>query len=351
MGFKVSFADSLGKNVVLTGNCVGCGACVVVCPHGCLRLVKGRSDLCGECESCGFCARVCPQHGFSMSEAESFVFGRVRNGEERFGIHRQIYIAKATDGRVLKVCQDGGAVTALLLHALESKRIDGAMVSGVDAQKPLYPVPRLALTCEEILSCAGTRYSCSPNLLVLPEAVKQGRTSIAFVGTPCQIQAVRRMQMLGMKIAARVKLLIGLMCAECFSYEGFIEKHVCKEWGINLGDVKSINIKGKVIVTLESGSVRTIPLAEVKEHARKGCGLCRDFSSELADVSAGGLGLEGWTCVITRTKEGENVFKSAEKVGVLATRPVRADETALNLLVRLSDVKRGLKTAVEGLKS
>ena len=346
MSFKVGFADSLRKTVVSSGKCVGCGACVTVCPYGCLRWVEGRPDLYEECKSCGSCARVCPQYDFSISELESFIFGRERRAEEQFGIYHHVYIAKSTDSRVLKVCQDGGAVTALLLHALESKRIDGAIVSGIKAQKPLYPVPRLALTSEEILSCAGTRYACSPNLLALRKVAKEGKTNVAFVGTPCQIQAVRKMQMLRMKLVAPLKLLIGLMCSECFTYEGLIRKFVGEELGIDLAAIKGMNIKGKLVVTLKSGSVKMIPLAEVKKYSQKSCRLCRDFSSEVADLSAGGLGLEGWTCIVTRTKEGENLFKSAEKAGFLKTRQAEKDEPAVNLLVRLSNRKRSLNSGV-----
>lgn len=346
MDSKLGFSDSLGKSVVSTGKCAGCGACVAVCPNRCLRWVEGTPDLCEECKSCGSCARVCPQYGSSMSELESFVFGRERTAREQFGIHRQVYAAKSSDSRVLKACQDGGAVTALLLHALEYKRIDGAIVSGVSSQKPFLPTPRLAITSDEILSCAGTRYTCSPNLLALPEAAREGRKSVAFVGTPCQIQAVRKMQMLRMKLASPLKLLIGLMCSECFSYEGLIKKHLGEDLGIDLKSIKSMNIKRKMIVTLKSGSVKMIPLAEVKKYALKSCALCRDFSSEMADLSAGGLGLEGWTCIVTRTLDGEGLFKSAEETGFLKTRPFEEDELAVNLLVRLSNRKHSLKAGL-----
>lgn len=339
MSLKASFTNSLEKNVLSSGKCVGCGACAAVCPYFCINWVEGKPELQTECRPCGVCAQVCPRYDLSMPKVESFVFGREREGDEQFGIHHQIYIAKATNDRVLNACQDGGIVTALLLHALDSKSIDCAVVSGVNPQRPFYPVARLALTSEEILGCAGTRYSCSPNLLALSEAAKQGKTSMAFVGTPCQILAVRKMQMLGLKLAVRVKLLIGLMCSECFTYEGLMEKHIGRELGINLGDIKSMNIKRNMTVTLKSGCVTTIPLAEVKQYARKSCGFCRDFSSEVADLSAGGLGLEGWTCIITRTKEGENLFKSAAEIGILRTRPLGEDEPALKLLVKLSNRK------------
>jgi coenzyme F420 hydrogenase subunit beta len=98
-----------------------------------------------------------------------------------------------------------------------------------------------------------------------------------------------------------------------------------------------MNIKRNVVVRLKSGRVKKIPFAEVKQYARKNCGFCRDFSSEVADLSAGGLGLEGWTCTITRTKEGENLFKSAAEIGILRTRPFGEDERTLKLLVKLSN--------------
>ena len=343
MSSKTGFADSLGKSVVSAGFCAGCGACVGVCPSGCLRWAEGTPELCEECKSCGVCARVCPKYDPSISELESFVFGRTRKAEEQFGIRRQVYVAKSTESRVLRVCQDGGAVTALLLHALESKRVDGAILSAISSEKPFLPSPKLALTSEEILSCAGTRYTCSPSLLALPQAAKEGKTSVAFVGTPCQIQAVRKMQMLQMKLVAPLKLLIGLMCSECFSYEGLIKKHIGEELGFDLSRIKAINIKGKMIVTLKSGSATTIPLSEVKKYAQESCALCRDFSSEVADLSAGGLGLEGWTCVVTRTKKGENLFKSAKETGFVKTRLLGEDEPAINLLVRLSNRKHKLK--------
>jgi coenzyme F420 hydrogenase subunit beta len=337
---KISFEESLGKNVINTGKCVGCGTCVVVCPFGCLEYVKGEPHIVKECKVCGICAQTCPQYEWSWSKAESFVFGRRRKAEEEFGIYRSLALAKSQDDKVLKVCQDGGVVTALLLFALENGLIDGAIVSGISQEKPFYPIPRLATTPEEILEYGGTRYSYSPNILALADGIKQKRSSIAFVGTPCQIHAIRKMQMSGLKkYTAPLKFLIGLLCSECFSYEGLVEKHIHETLGFNLGNVRKMNIKGKMLVTTESG-VKTIPLAEIKRYARNSCRFCDDFSSELADVSVGGLGLEGWTFVILRTKDGQEVFEAADKAGALKTRPVEKDEPALSLLVKLSGKKR-----------
>ncbi len=337
---KVSFEESLGKNVVATGKCVGCGTCVVVCPFNCLEYIEERPSLAKECKICGICPQVCPQHEWSWSKTENFVFGRERRPEEAFGVYRRLAVAQAKDDETLKVCQDGGVVTALLSMALKNGFIDSAIVSEISQEKPFYPAPKLATTSEEILQCAGTRYSYSPNILALAEGVKQKKANMAFVGTPCEIHAIRKMQIVGLKrYTAPLKFLIGLMCSECFTYEGLMVKHIRETLGLSLGDIRKMNIKGKMFATTERG-VQTISLAEVKQYARKSCKYCDDFSSELADLSAGGLGLDGWTFVVIRTKAGEELFEEAEKSEVLRTRPVEKNELASNLLVKLSRKKQ-----------
>jgi len=337
---KVSFEETLGTSVVASGKCIGCGACVVVCPFNCLEYMKEGPNLVKECQVCGICAQVCPQYGWSWPNLEDFVFGRERKAEEEFGVYRRLVVARATDDKIVKLCQDGGVVTALLLFALENGLIDSAVVSGINPEKPLYPVPKFATTYEGILECAGTRYFYSPNILALTEGIKQKKISTAFVGTPCQIRAIRKMQMCGLKRYTKpLMFLVGLMCSECFIYEGFVENHIRDTLGLNLNDITKMNIKGKILVKTKT-EIRTIPLATAKQYSRKSCGFCDDFSSELADISTGGLGLDGWTFTIIRTEKGENLFSSAEKAGYLNVRSVDEEANALNLLVKLSKKKR-----------
>lgn len=337
---KVSFEDSLAKYVVAMEKCISCGSCVITCPFNCLELTKETPTLVRECKICGICAQVCPRYSWSRADAEKFVFGRERNPEEEFGIHRRLAVAQAKDENMLRVGQDGGGVTTLLVSALENDLIDGAVVAGNNREKPFLPVPKLATTREEVLDSAGTKYSYSPNILALADAIKQKKASVAFVGTPCQIHAIRKMQMAGLKkYTAPIKYLIGLLCSECFTYEGLMERHIHEKLGINLNDIKKMNIKGKMLVTTNSG-VTTIPLAEAKQYARKSCHFCDDFSAELADISTGGLGLDGWTFTIVRTEKGEELFSKAEASGFLNVKTAETETNALNLLNKLSKKKR-----------
>ena len=338
---KLSFEESLEKKVVSTENCAGCAACVVVCPVRCLDYSEEKPKIVNKCTACGICAQICPRYDFSLPTVEKFVFSRERKPEEDFGVYRRIVIAQARDKNILQVCQDGGVVTTLLKFALENGLVDGAVVSGVSEDKPFFPVPRLATTSQEVLKCAGTRYFYSPNLIAFQEGIKQKKESLAYVGTPCQINALRKIEMFPLKKYANpLRLTIGLMCTESFTYEGLMEKHIQKELGINPQDISKMNIKGRILVTTKNGEINAISLKDAKKYTRKGCASCVDFSAELADISAGGLGLSGWTFIIIRTEKGEEIFQNAEKKGLLKTKPVEEERRAYDLLIKLSNRKR-----------
>lgn len=338
---KLGYEESLEKTVVSNGKCMGCAACIIVCPFACLEYTEDNPRLVKKCEKCGICARVCPRFGWSQAAVENFVFGRERKPEEIFGVYRRMVVAQASDEELRKKCQDGGVVTALLKFALEEGVIEVAVVSGLAQDKPLLPHPMLATNAAELLACAGTRYTYSPNLFALKEGILQKKKKLAYVGTPCQIQSIRCIEMASLKrYVEPIKLTIGLMCTESFAYDGLL-RHIEQTLDIHPGDIAKVNIKGQLLVTTKSGELKTVPLKEAKQYTRQGCLPCNDFSAEFADISAGGLGMTNWTFVILRTSKGEEVFEQAEKAGIIRTKPVEEEKFASGLLVKLSEKKRG----------
>ena len=341
MSEKRDFQE-LVDNVISTDKCAGCGACFVVCPYkGVLEYVDEEPKLVGECKKCDICLRVCPRYETSMEEMEDFVFDRKRTAEDSFGVYRGLFMARSTDKKILEKCQDGGLVTSLLVGALESGIIDGAIVSGVDPTKPWLPIPLVAKTREEIIENAGTRYSYSPNLLAIKEALSSGLKKIGFVGTPCQIQAIRKIQMVPLrKYAKAISFTVGLFCTESFSYKGLMIEKIQRDLGSNLENIAKINIKGKLLVYMKNGEVHKIPLKEAKLYSQPKCQYCDDFSAEFADISAGGIGLDGWTMAIVRTDQGAEVFENAVDDGLLEVKKAEEFKSSLNLLVKLSKSKR-----------
>ncbi|MEA2089933.1 MAG: Coenzyme F420 hydrogenase/dehydrogenase, beta subunit C-terminal domain [Thermoproteota archaeon] len=337
---KLSFEETLGK-FVLPEKCIGCAACVITCPFDCLEYVRGKPEITSECKACGICSQVCPQYNPSHSALENFVYGRKRKPEEEFGVYQQIVVAKSTDKKILKASQDGGVVTTLLTFALKNKRVDGAAVSRAKKGKPLHPIPNMATTPLQILQSAGTKYFYSPNLLAFQKGIEQNRKKLAFVGTPCQIEAIRRIQMIPLKdYVEKLELAIGLMCSGSFHYEGLVEKYIKGKLHVNPSNISKINIKKKVLLTMKSGETKVASLEKVKPYIRRSCRTCTDFSAELADISVGGLGLRGWSIAIIRTKTGEKLFTDAVKAKLLKIKSIEEQKHARNLLVTLSKRQR-----------
>ncbi len=369
-----SFKEMMNE-VVSYGSCCECGTCVLVCPHNVIQYIdskpkqvakkNGVFDFCGISEGigCDVCAQVCPRLGEREHHLADRVFGGAADDAYRgiFGSYRRVVAARCTDPEVLERCEDGGVVTGLLAWARRNGVIDGAVVSTVDSQEPCAPRPRAVVEVEDIIKSASSWYTYCPNNLALKEAEDLGLEKVAFVGVPCQITPVRKIQLAdpsyldnGRKkekhierqrkslkgYGDRVKLNIGLLCSEVFTFDGLMRDVVEGEMKIPLTDIKKFNVKGKVLVYTHDGDVVEMNLKKSQEHARPECHHCADFSAELADISCGGVGAMDWTIVVLRSVLGEEIFDRATADGALEVRSMDEFETSMKVMMRLARKQR-----------
>ena len=151
----------LYREVVTSGLCTGCSACVVVCPYDVLGYddqngvyhpfhvaEMGGADDCTHGEKgCTLCTRACPRFRTWESEVDTFLFGREREENELYGIAKDALLVRATDPEVFEAGQDGALVSALLIWALEHDVIDAALVSNLEGDgKTWKAVPGVART-------------------------------------------------------------------------------------------------------------------------------------------------------------------------------------------------------------
>ena len=83
---EVGFLMKSEKCFTVTDACIGCGACVSVCPRGNYELTSAGVKMSGDCEYCFACIQNCPQKAirFLRSEDGSFPDGRERNPDARY---------------------------------------------------------------------------------------------------------------------------------------------------------------------------------------------------------------------------------------------------------------------------
>jgi coenzyme F420 hydrogenase subunit beta len=354
----------LFDEVVTSGLCTGCAACVVACPHDVLAYDHrgggwkpyhleeelGPDDCVHGQKGCTSCTRACPRFRLWETEADTFLFGREREAEEVAGISKDVVLARAADPAVHEQGQDGGLVSALLIWALEHDVIDAALVSYLEGDGSTWkPVPGVARTREAVLASAGSRYTYSANTLAYDEAIAGGAERVALVGMSCQssIAPVMKARKIG-KIGRRLTLTIGLLCSKTFDDAIFEELFEAK-YGLRRQDIVKMNIKGVFQLWMRNGDYHEIPLKECHAWTREGCTACPDFAAEHADISTGGIGaFNDWTLTIVRTDAGRELMEGLVRDGVIEVRPGDDDPGAIDLMRKLSvrSRKRWPETAV-----
>lgn len=83
---EVGFLMKSERCFTVTDACIGCGACVSVCPRGNYELSSQGVKMQGDCEFCFACIQNCPQRAirFRKSEDGSFPDGTEKNPNARY---------------------------------------------------------------------------------------------------------------------------------------------------------------------------------------------------------------------------------------------------------------------------
>lgn len=322
--------------------CLKCGTCIASCPVDSLQLEEEGPSLNGKCIACGLCYSQCPQF-VSTEESGEQVFKEdyISDG---IGVFEEGYSVLAKNSEISEKGQDGGAITALLTSLIEEGFIDGAVLAGI-GDEPWNPEPKVAVTGDEIIECAGTIYTRAAQSLGVEEAVKDyGLKEMAVVGTPCQIRALRRMTFSDIpirKLGSKIKLLIGLFCTEAFPYPD-LKKFVEEEMNTDLEEIKKMDIdKGNFILYLDGENQEETSIGSMKKYASTPCHVCDDFSAELADISVGSVGApSGHSAVLLRTQVGIEAFERAQKSENLEYESIEDVKPGIGLIEKLSSKKR-----------
>jgi len=321
---------NLVQEVQKPGLCHRCGGCVTFCTavnYGALKIDddgKPAYEEIEKCIECGLCYTICPE----IDELEEETKRRA-NWSQPMGRVIETSVARSTDQSVMSRATDGGVVTGLLLHLFDRGRIDGAIVARQVG--PFQRAPFLATSREDILSAAGFYFDTSHGLKQFSEQymtyssieefdpmVKKGLKRVALVGTPCQINSVRRMQVLDLVPSESIKLCLGLFCSGNFVFGERERAKLSEMAGITWEEVRKVNIKDTLMLHMASGEVKSIALTDLNSIRRFACQYCNDYAAELADIAFGGIGApEGWTTVLTRTPLGRAALADAKSAGMI----------------------------------
>ncbi|MGC8940129.1 MAG: Coenzyme F420 hydrogenase/dehydrogenase, beta subunit C-terminal domain [Candidatus Bathyarchaeia archaeon] len=338
----IAFND-LKQLVIDSDFCTACGACEAACPIHAIKVTDKPERLydCSEhLDTCPICYNICPHTSALLYETLRFV-ADAPHRREALGYYRKILLAQATNPTIREATKSGGVVNALLNFAINQKIIDSAIVSKVSPSLSVKVKPLIGLVPDDALSAVDSKIIPCAVAEAFGRAVfEHGKVHIAFVGVPCHVLAIRKLEAWQHKLIESLELTIGLFCLWTFSLGRLLE-YLLQEHDVAANEIMNVDLEGeKYIVTTENRTLQ-IPLAEVKPHIMNRCKTCTDFTSELADLSIGGATpLKDWSIIIVRTKKGEELLNLAVEKGILMVREIAAEPDALAHLINLSTQKR-----------
>ncbi len=208
--------------------------------------------------------------------------------------------------------QWSGMVTALGARLLEQGRVDAVITTGAAPGTRFKAQPILARTPAEVLATAGNKPCLSPNLSLIDSVREQGIRRLAFVGTGCQVHALRGVED---ELGLDQLYVIGIPCSDNVAYDDltYFLSQVSRspETVVHHEFMQDF----RLWMRHEDGHVERLnfidfPMDKLHGIFPSACLSCFDYPNALSDLTVGYMGAElGWQWVLARTERGEELFE------------------------------------------
>ena len=358
--------------------CTNCGTCVALCPNEALRLAVNRKKGIyileldeDRCSDCGICLQVCPGYEVDFEKLNSEAFGKEPTNI-MIGNYVNCYTGHSTNHHLRYGSASGGVVTQLLIFALESGRVDGALVTRMKRDSPLEPEAFIARTKSEIIEASKSKYCPVPANTALREILESEEGErFATVGLPCHIHGLRKAEMINKNLGKKIVLHVGLFCGHTPSFAA--TRFLIRTLGVQEEELKGIAYRGEgwpggVSFTLRSGNRLFVPHAHPYAWGAilssvffvpYRCLLCPDGTSELADISFGDAWLPelvrnsnaGESIVVSRTQRGEEILRRMANEKVIVLNQIPAEKVILSQQDMLNHKKKSIQARIRVFRS
>ncbi len=234
----------------------------------------------------------------------------------------------------------GGTTSALLIHLLKTGRIDGALVCGIRlANGRVRAHLFVAKSEQEILSARGSKYVETPFVLQALPIIEEFEGKLAVTALPCDITMLKRHLEKHQELAAKIVVLIGIICGHNSRKELIDETtaRLEKEAGSPLTDYRFRvgRWRGRLEAEFENGQL----IAKSSGHfttyqnlfyfCERKCLACNDHFGYDADISVGDVWLFRLkddpikrTGVLSRTEHGKALLEELFDSGCVHAEPI-----------------------------
>lgn len=325
--------------------CIGCGACVDLCPY--FRNYRGKTSQLFACTlEQGRCFAYCPKAEVDLNDLTRKIWHADYDGSP-LGPYRKVLASRAGTQMDRGAFQAGGTVSALMAFALKNKLIDAAALTDRDG---LTPVARLVTDWQKVTGCASSKFMASPTLSALNMGVREGYRRLGVVGTPCQMTAVAQMRSNPLEKKEHdvpVGLSVGLFCNWSVDTRQLIN---LLDQRLKISEIRSMDIPpppaGLLVLETDNGRME-VSLSEIKPLIPHTCYICLDMTAEFADLSVGMYeGRPGWNTLMVRSERGAEMVDQAHRENFIETEEFPAENLAHLSRAAAEKKERALRTLI-----
>lgn len=313
-----------------------------------LSMLSSACVGCGLCEGAGNAIMAENEEGFmrpTFNEGASFdavaSFCPVVNlptiyDENPWGRCERAYLGWSADDHIREKASSGGVISAILKFALEKGYIDHVLHVGADSNQPLYAMPVVSSTADDILSRSGSRYVSCSSVAGL-SIINDMEGKFAVVGRPCEIRALDAYLGNHHELANRIVLTLSFFCAGLPSRKAarrLLDKMQANEDELALFSYRGDGWPGYATATMCDGRKLRLSYSEswgsvLGRDIEDYCKFCFDGVGEYADISAGDAWHlnpdgtpnfsegEGRNVVFARTQKGFELIEAAVRDGAI----------------------------------
>jgi coenzyme F420 hydrogenase subunit beta len=347
----------LNAQVIRAGMCTHCGTCAGLSRRTLIMQDTARGPLPRAMHGVRpgippMAYDACPGKGLDYPQLDEFVFDQLPENW-LLGVYRTLFVGHAKDDEIRRQGASGGVITQVLIHLLQERLIDGAVVVQQGRPKPWLAEPIIAQTVEEIRAASQSVYVPVPVNTIL-EQLELFEGNLAYVGLPDQVASLRRLQQLGHVGARKVKYVIGPYVGTIMTF-GAVESYLRSQGNYQVEDISRLRYRdgewpGYLQLDLQSGRSLRVPKFHynylIPFYITRSTLQSVDFTNELTDISVGdawhpeyeGRG-EGYSVVVGRTETGARLLQSMQEKDLLCLEPITQD-TALSMHGHMLDFKK-----------
>jgi coenzyme F420 hydrogenase subunit beta len=322
------------RDVVRAGICTGCGACVAMDPTRKAYMDDTRLGPVPEFSDVDLpetAWSACPGKGIHYPNLYRAHYGAL---PEKWltGVVRQVRTGYAANPAIRSAGASGGVITQVLIHLLDQKLVDGAIVVRQGVPDPEKARAVIASTREEILAAAQSVYIPVSVLDILRD-LKPGER-YAMTCLPDQSAALRVLQTSGFEPARQISYVLGPYTGTALGPEAirsFLRANGVKrddritalkwragEWP---GYLEIQTASGRILRSKKVYYNFLIPFFITQNSLQN-----MDFANEFADLAVGDAWSPrfesqggGHSVFVTRSDGMEKIIAEMERAGLLET--------------------------------